>query len=96
MWIIKEIFETDYGCEERMPGEPDTAGVRLVSEDGTECICEVADEWLRINNLNEGDEWPEEVDFASRTAQAMKQLEWMDNYLEALSQMEEVIPSDEK
>ena len=27
MWTIKHIYESDFGCEERMPNEPLTVGV---------------------------------------------------------------------
>lgn len=91
MWIIKEIYETDYGCEERMPGEPDRVGVCLMSDDGTIVTCEVPDEWLRVNNLDEGDEWPEEVDIEKASAQAIKQMEWMNNYMDALEEMDDII-----
>ncbi len=32
MWIVKHIYESDYGCEERMPGEPLTSLVMLESD----------------------------------------------------------------
>lgn len=62
MWIVKSIFESDYGCEERMPGEPLMVMVVLESDDGRVCQFEIADEWLRVQDIKEGDEWPEDPD----------------------------------
>ena len=41
MWVVSRIAEADYGCEERMPGEPLMALVTLESDDGRECQFEV-------------------------------------------------------
>ena len=46
MWFVSRIAEADYGCEERMPGEPLRALVMLQSDDGRECRFEVAEDWL--------------------------------------------------
>lgn len=59
MWIIKQILEADYGCEERLPGEKLKVLVRLENENGKQREVEVEDEWLINRNLNEGSEWPE-------------------------------------
>ena len=34
MWYVRRIEEADYGCEERMPGEPLMALVTLERDDG--------------------------------------------------------------
>jgi len=56
MWIVKDLQEADYGCEERMPGEPLKTLVILESDDGRCCQFEVADEWLFMQGIEEGDE----------------------------------------
>lgn len=91
MWTIKRIDEADFGCEERMPGEPLMALVTLECDDGREEQLEVADQWLTMMGLDEGDEWPEELAEAadSQVEQINKQSQWMDNYLDALEEMEE-------
>ena len=88
MWTIKEIFESDYGCEERMPGEPLLVCVCLESDDGRLCQFEVADSWLNAQELAEGDEWPEDIDNQSDDS-SIKQSEYMDNYYDALEEMGE-------
>ncbi|MGN0377959.1 MAG: hypothetical protein ACI4EU_00065 [Butyrivibrio sp.] len=56
MWKIKHIYEADYGCEERLPGDKLKCLVELEDENGLRKSIEVEDEWLRLNNLNEGSE----------------------------------------
>lgn len=91
MWTIKRIDEADFGCEERMPGEPLMVLVTLECDDGRVEQLEVADQWLTMMGLDEGDEWPEELAEAadSQVEQINKQSQWMDNYLDALEEMEE-------
>ena len=61
MWMIQRIDEVDYGCEERLPGEPLMALVTLENEIGEIISFEMPDNWLLMQGLNEGDEWPEEI-----------------------------------
>lgn len=89
MWIVEKITEADYGCEERMPGEPITALVYLESDDGRQCRFEVAEDWLKIQGIDEGDEWPEDIDDDSALEQVVRQNEFMNNYLDALSEMDD-------
>ena len=91
MWTIKRIDEADFGCEERMPGEPLMVLVTLECDDGRVEQLEVADQWLTMMGLDEGDEWPEELAEAadSQVEQINKQSQWMDNYLDALEELEE-------
>lgn len=90
MWTIKRIDEADFGCEERLPEEPLMALVTLESDDGSVEQLEVADNWLLLMNLDEGDEWPEDLMDSSIEDQEKisKQSEWMDNYLDALDEIE--------
>ncbi len=58
MWKIKHIFDGDYGCEERLPGEGPKVSVTLVNESGEEKQVTVEDAWLTENGLDIGSEWP--------------------------------------
>ena len=89
MWYVSRIEEADYGCEERMPGEPVLVLVTLESDDGRECRFEVSEEWLMTQGIDEGDEWPEDIDEADQdTEKAERMAAWMDNYLDALEEMD--------
>lgn len=63
-WYVRKIEEADYGCEERMPGEPLMVLITLESDDGRECRFEVAEDWLISQGIDEDDEWPEDIDEA--------------------------------
>ena len=62
MWTISRIDEADYGCEERLTEEPLMLLITLESEDGEVIQFEVAENWIEIQGLNEGDEWPEDIE----------------------------------
>ena len=90
MWYVSRIEEADYGCEERMPGEPLLALVILESDDGRECRFEVSEDWLLYQNIEEGDEWPEDIDKPDENSEnAVQMAVWMDNYMDALREAEE-------
>ena len=76
MWTIKRIDEADFGCEERLPGEPLMVLVSLECDDGRMLQLEVADNWLTMQELDEGD------------AKSAKQVQWMESYLDALEELE--------
>lgn len=61
MWKIKHIFDGDYGCEERFENENPKVTVTLVNENDEKKIISIEDKWLMENNLDEGDEWPENL-----------------------------------
>lgn len=46
MWTIERIDEADFGCEERLPGEPFMLLITLESEDGAVISFEVAENWM--------------------------------------------------
>ena len=58
MWKIKHIFDGDYGCEERLPGEDPKVSVTLIDESGEEKQVTVEDAWLTENGLDVGSKWP--------------------------------------
>lgn len=90
MWIIKRIDEADYGCEERLPGEPLMALVLLENEYLETARIEVAEQWLAMQELDEGDEWPEEIDVSDdKLSDVMKQNAWLNGYLEAVEEMDD-------
>lgn len=90
MWKIKDISESDYGCEERMPGEPLMVLVTIESDAGEEENFEVMDNWLITQKLDVGDEWPEDIN-SDETAEerVMKQADFMNNYLDALEELDD-------
>lgn len=58
MWKIKHIFDGDYGCEERQPGDGPKVSVTLINESGEEKQVTAEDAWLTENGLDVGSEWP--------------------------------------
>ena len=91
MWTIKRIDEADFGCEERLPGEPLMVLVSLEGEDGRVIQFEVADNWLTFQELTEGDEWPENIEALDEADEKlMRQSEWMENYYDAVEEIEEM------
>ena len=90
MWTISRIDEADYGCEERLTEEPLMLLITLESEDGEVIQFEVAENWIEMQGLNEGDEWPEDIEAVDvDDEKAAIQNEWMDNYYKAIQEMEE-------
>ncbi len=61
MWIIKQIFDGDYGCEELQPGQKPKVSVTLENEAGEVLYVTAEDEWLTENGLEKGAVWPLEV-----------------------------------
>lgn len=90
MWTIKRIDEADFGCEERLPGEPLMVLVSLESDDGRVIQFEAADNWLTVQELSEGDEWPEDIEAQDdEDEKVMRQAKWMENYFDALDELEQ-------
>ena len=90
MWTIARIDEADYGCEERLPGEPLMLLITLESENGEVIQFEAAEHWIEMQGLDEGDEWPEDIDAEDPGDEsAAIQNEWMENYYRAIQEMEE-------
>ena len=90
MWTISRIDEDDYGCEERMPGEPLMVLVTIESDDGRQCRFQCPEDWITDQNLDDGDEWPEDVDELDLEAEHIdRQSDWMENYYRAVEEMEE-------
>lgn len=54
-YIVKQIMEPDYGCEERPEGYIAMDSVVLRDDDGQEITVEVADSELYEKDINEGD-----------------------------------------
>jgi hypothetical protein len=90
MWTIARIDEADYGCEERLPGEPLMLLITLESEDGAVIQFEAAENWIEMQGLEEGDEWPEDLeDQDPDDRKAKDQAAWMEGYYRALQELEE-------
>lgn len=90
MWKVLRIDEADFGCEERLPGEPLMVIVTIESDDGRQCQFECAETWLDFQEINEGDEWPEDVDEVEAGEERIDRMsDWMDGYFEAMQELEE-------
>ena len=90
MWTVSRIDENDYGCEERLPGEPLLVLVTIESDDGRVCQFECADDYLISMQIEEGDEWPEDIDkIEAEEERINKMSEWIDNYFDAIEKATE-------
>lgn len=56
IWKIRQIFDGEYGCEERVRPR---LSVTLHDASGNQCIRSVTEQWLAQRGLTEGSEWPE-------------------------------------
>ncbi len=54
-YTVLAIYEDDYGCEERRPGEEPQVLVALRDCAGGERMCRQADAWLYRQDIREGD-----------------------------------------
>lgn len=89
-WTVSRIDETDYGCEERLPGEPLMVLVTIESDDGRECQFECADDYLISMQIEEGDEWPEDIEMIEEEENRINRMSnWMDNYYDAIEKANE-------
>ena len=50
MWKLKQIFDGEYGCEERQPGEKEKCLVILANEEGEEKTFEANEDWIAANH----------------------------------------------
>lgn len=57
-YIIKHIYDGDYGCEEASEDAEPMVSVTLEDETGAIKYVSVADSWLTENGLDIGSEWP--------------------------------------
>ena len=92
-WTVIDIAESDFGCEERMPGEPLMVMVSLECEDGRIAQFEMPDEWLTSQGIDVGDEWPEDIDnpegAAEEAEKAENMADFMQNFFDALQEMKD-------
>ena len=90
MWTVTRIDEADFGCEERMPGEPLRVLVTIRCEDGRISRFECAQDWLLSQGIEEGDEWPEDIPGMEEAEERASQMsQWMEHYYELVSETEE-------
>lgn len=88
MWTVSRIEESDFGCEERLPGEPLMVLVTIESDDGRECQFECADNYLVSMGIDEGDEWPEDIEEIEAEEMRLQNMsDWMDGYYDALDKV---------
>lgn len=89
MWTIERIDEADFGCEERMPGQPLMLYVTLKDEYGRITGFEIPEPWIEMHGLEEGDEWPEELTDEKSADSAAAQNDWMEQYRKALEELDD-------
>ncbi len=76
--------EMDDGDEERLPGEPMMTAVTLESDLGEILQFQMPHNWLLMQGLQEGEEWPEDIEEEdSEALKAREQAAWMENYYHA-------------
>ncbi len=65
--------------------------VTLESEDGRICSFEMPDDWMRFQGIDEGDEWPEDLDDIDPDSELAEQLsKIMNTYYDALDELEKL------
>lgn len=79
MWKIKNIYEADFGCEERQPGARLKVLVELESDTGEVKTVEAYDEYLTWNHIDVGSVWEEPGE--EKRALFFKQKQLMDTFL---------------
>ena len=90
MWRVIRIDEADYGCEERLPGEPLIALVTIANDEGKIVRFECPDNWLINQEIDEGDEWPEDIETIDYEAEQVSRMnDWMENYYQAIEEFNE-------
>ena len=61
----------------------------MQSDDGRECRFEVAEDWLLRQGIEEGDEWPEDIEAIEGEQERINRMaDWMENYYEAMQELE--------
>ena len=54
-YILTQILEDDYGCEERPAGQAVTVLALLTDSEGNETVLRQEDQWLYEQQIDEGD-----------------------------------------
>ena len=91
MWTVKRIDEADYGCEERLPGEPQLVLVTIEDDYGQIARFECPENWLINQEIDEGDEWPEDIEAIDKEIDSLSNMsQWTDNYFRAVEEMDDL------
>ena len=61
MWKVTHIYDDDYGCEERMPGDKKKAILYVVNDDGLEKQIRVDEDYLAEHFILEGSTINDEI-----------------------------------
>lgn len=61
MWKVTHIYDDDYGCEERMPGDKKMAILYVVNDDGAEKQIKVDEDYLAEHFILEGSTVNDEI-----------------------------------
>ena len=90
MWIVKHIMEADFGCEERAENEPLMVLVTIESDDGRMMQFEAEDAWIAKQDIDEGDEWQDDVDaIETDSEKALNMSGFMEKYYSVVEEMEQ-------
>ena len=54
-YVLTQILEDDYGCEERPAGQAVTVLALLTDSEGNETVLRQEDQWLYERKIEEGD-----------------------------------------
>lgn len=54
-YVLTQILEDDYGCEERPAGQAVTVLALLTDSEGNETVLRQEDQWLYERQIDEGD-----------------------------------------
>jgi len=54
-YVLTQILEDDYGCEERPAGQAVTVLALLTDSEGNETVLRQEDQWLYEQKIDEGD-----------------------------------------
>ena len=54
-YVLTQILEDDYGCEERPAGQAVTVLALLTDSEGNETVLRQEDQWLYDQQIDEGD-----------------------------------------
>ena len=91
MWTVLNIEEIDDDFEIEVPiglDLTDFAMVTLECDDGRRCMFECAKNYIKCQEIELGDEWPEDIDEENPEANRINRMaEWMESYYEAIEEL---------
>lgn len=90
MWTVVELETIESEETEAAIGYPQMVLVTLEDDFGRRVKFECAQSWIQFQEINEGDEWPEDIETPDESMLVADTMSaWMDNYYSALEEMDE-------